>query len=53
MGNTNSNINLKFPKSAKPDQDTRIGISRVCFVKTVQNDGAVVNAGVDAARGHE
>lgn len=30
-----------------------IGISRVCFVKTVQIEGDVVDADVDVARGHE
>ncbi|CAI7564371.1 unnamed protein product [Penicillium discolor] len=34
-------------------ENTRIGISRVCFVKTVQIEGDVVDADVDVARGHE
>ncbi|KGO76818.1 hypothetical protein PITC_089360 [Penicillium italicum] len=47
-----------YPKLPRDEQEqgrenTRIGISRVCFVKTVQNEGAVVDADVDVARGHE
>ena len=37
----------------KDRENTRIGISQVCFVKTVQIEGDVVDAAVDVARGHE